>query len=188
MKLHQTFVALALLLEQGHAALNFPDSLLRGKSSQRALQPVGKIDKLRLIDADWDLPFELNNDGVPFDLEEGYTSFDIKYLNTRNWNIEAITSGTVGSMLFNYEGKITIENNPAWAMCAARISLSARDSRMIPTLKSPSLRIRARMLLVSRGQIFLWLSPPVVPSRYINQSCTALMRTRTRECSLCATM
>jgi hypothetical protein len=117
MKLLQTFVPLALLLEQGNAALNSPNSLLRGNSSPRDLQSVGKVDKLRLIDADWDLPFEFNNDGVPFDLEEGYTSFDIKYLNTRNWNIEAITSGTVGSVLFNYEGKITIENNRAWAMC-----------------------------------------------------------------------
>jgi hypothetical protein len=117
MMLLPTFIALALLLEQGQAALNSPDSLLRGKSSRRDLQSVGKIDKLRLIDADWNLPFELRNDGVLFDLEEGFTSFDPKYLNTLNWNIEAITSGTVGSVLFNYEGKITIENNPAWAMC-----------------------------------------------------------------------
>jgi hypothetical protein len=102
----QTFVTLALLLEQGRAALNHPDTLLRNRRSQSE----GKIDKLRLIDADSNLPFELNNDGVPFDLEEGFTSFDPKYLNTRNWNIEAISKGAVGSVRFNYEGKITIDN------------------------------------------------------------------------------
>jgi hypothetical protein len=117
MMLLQTFIVLALLLEQGNAALSSPDSLLRARSSQRDLQSVGKIDKLRLIDADWDLPFELRNDGVPFDLQEGVTTFDTQYLNTRNWNIQAITSGTVRSVRFNYEGNITTENVRAWAMC-----------------------------------------------------------------------
>jgi hypothetical protein len=108
----QTFVTLALLLEQGRA------------------QSVGKIDKLRLIYADWNLPFELNNDGVPFDLEEGFTSFDPKYLNTRNWNIEAISKGTVGSVRFNYKGKITIDNRRAWAMCGN----IGKDFRVCPGL------------------------------------------------------
>jgi hypothetical protein len=112
----QTFVTLALLLEQGRA------------------QSVGKIDKLRLIDADWNLPFELNNDGVPFDLEEGFTSFDPKYLNTRNWNVEAMSKGTVGSVRFNYEGKITMENNRAWAMCGN----SGKDFRVCTGLSDDS--------------------------------------------------
>jgi hypothetical protein len=98
---------------------SLPEHRLRGmltvnSNQTRQTQAVGRVVKLRLIDADTDQPIAAY-DPLPTPLAE----VDLSRLGSAtNFNIEAITDGIVGSILWKNNGITRNEDNSSrWALC-----------------------------------------------------------------------
>jgi hypothetical protein len=86
---------------------------LRGSDGDRTLQPtLGTITKFRLIDAGTDTPI--------MDLSSGMV-INLATLLTRSINIEAVTTGYIGSIGFAFAGnpRYTIDSHAPFALCDA---------------------------------------------------------------------
>jgi hypothetical protein len=78
----------------------------------RQLQgPVGSVTKLCLINADTNLAIST------YDPLVGKVAIDLDTLPTANFSIEAITGGTVSSLIWFYSGALRLESTPPWSFC-----------------------------------------------------------------------
>jgi hypothetical protein len=73
--------------------------------------PVGRVTKLRLINADTNLAIST------YDPLVGKVAIDFDNLPTDNISIEAITEGTVSSLVWFYSGTLRRESTPPWSFC-----------------------------------------------------------------------
>jgi Lamin Tail Domain len=77
----------------------------------RSAQAIGSVVRFRVINADTNLPIA-SLDSVTSDV-----TLNLATLPTTRLSIEAITTGTLGSLKWQYGSEVRTENSAAWVLC-----------------------------------------------------------------------